>query len=240
MSQEIEKLSIIKVSEKGRSSQDDIVVRELPLTVILNKRELTTIPCSPSNLNYLAVGFLLASGLIAGKEAIKEIAVDERKGVVRVEAEETSRSTDGPSSRQRVESDIEISAAEVLALIDEFIQRSEVFKATGGVHSAALCDRESILVFSEDISRHNAIDKVFGQCILQAIPTVGRLIITSGRLSSEIVLKVAKRNVPLLISKAAPTDLGVRLASELGITLIGFARGKRMNVYANEWRVKGG
>lgn len=240
MNQETEKLSILRLTEEGRGRHKDVVVKEFPLTIVFNAQELTTLTCSPTNLDYLAVGFLLAEGLIAGKEAIKEIAVDERKGVVRVEAEEASRSTDEPSARQRAESDIEISAVEVLVLIDEFIRRSEVFKATGGVHSAALCDRESILVFSEDISRHNAIDKVFGQCILQAIPTVGRLIITSGRLSSEIVLKVAKRNVPLLISKAAPTDLGVRLASELGITLIGFARGKRMNVYANEWRVKGG
>lgn len=240
MNQETENLSILRVTEQGRGRHEDVVVKELPLTIVFNEQELTTLTCSPTNLNYLAVGFLLAEGLIAGKEAIKEIAVDERKGVVRIEAEEASRSADEPSSKQRVESDIEISANEALALIDEFIQRSEVFKATGGVHSAALCDKKKILVFSEDISRHNAIDKVFGHCILQAIPTVERLIITSGRLSSEIVLKVAKRNVPLLISKAAPTDLGVRLASELGITLIGFARGKRMNVYANEWRVKGG
>ena len=75
--------------------------------------------------------------------------------------------------------------------------------------------------------------------MLNNIPTAGRLVITSGRVSSEILLKVAKRNVPLLISKAAPTNLGVRLAQDLGVTLIGFARGKKMNLYANEWRLKG-
>ena len=100
-----------------------------------------------------------------------------------------------------------------------------------------MCDTESILVFSEDIGRHNAIDKVFGQCLLEDIPTDGRIIITSGRISSEILLKVAKRNIPIIISKSAPTDLGVRLASDLGVTLVGFVRGKRMNVYTNGWRV---
>jgi len=75
---------------------------------------------------------------------------------------------------------------------------------------------------------------------LKEIPTAGRLIITSGQVSSEILLKVAKRNVPLLISKSAPTDLGVRLANDLGVTLIGFARGKKMNLYANEWRLRDG
>lgn len=239
MSREIEKITIIRVSEKGKSSRNDVVVRELPLTIVFNKRELAIIPGSPSNLDYLAVGFLLGKGLIGGKEAIKEIAVDEGKGVVRVEAEEVKCSADEPPSKQKVESDIEISPAEVFGLLDEFVQHSELFKATGGVHSAALCDRKKILLFSEDISRHSAIDKVFGQCLLEDIPTTGRLLITSGRVSSEVVLKVAKRNIPLLVSKSAPTDLGVKLADDWGLTLIGFARDKRMNVYANDWRVKG-
>ena len=121
--------------------------------------------------------------------------------------------------------------------MDEFIQRSEVFKATGGVHSAALCDTKNILVFNEDIGRHNAIDKIFGECLLKDIPTDERLVITSGRVSSEILLKVARRNIPIIISKAAPTDLGVKLANDLGMTLLGFVRGKRINAYANEGRI---
>jgi len=101
----------------------------------------------------------------------------------------------------------------------------------------ALCEKNEILAFKEDISRNNAIDKLFGECILNDISTAQRMLVTSCRISSEILLKVAKRNIPILISKSAPTDLAVRLASEVGITLIGFVRGKRMNVYANEWRV---
>jgi len=112
-----------------------------------------------------------------------------------------------------------------------------VFKATGGVHSAALCHTKGIFVFSEDIGRHNAIDKIFGECVLRDIPTDDHMIITSGRISSEILLKVARRNIPILISKSAPTNLGVRLADELGISLIGFVRGKKMNIYTNRWRL---
>ncbi len=235
MREETEKLSVIRVTEQGRSRLEDVVVRESSLTIILNDQELVTLLCSPSNLKYLAVGFLLSEGLIKDRSDIKKLSIDDQKGVVRMEAEGNNRA----QGEARVESDIEISSGEVLALMDKFIQRSEVFKATGGVHSAALCDNKDILVFSEDIGRHNAIDKVFGQCLLEDIPTDGRLIITSGRVSSEILLKVARRNVPLLISKAAPTDLGVRLAGDLGVTLIGFARGKKMNLYANEWRLKG-
>lgn len=238
MTQEIEKLSIIRITETGQSSQDDLVVRELPLTIVLNKRKLVTIPCSPSKLDCLAVGFLLSTGLIAGKEAIKKIAVDDDKGVVQVEAEESEHPPSKALSKQKVVSSIEVSTAEVFALIDEFVQRSELFKTTGGVHSAALCNKKKILVFSEDISRHSAIDKIFGQCLVEDIPTAGRLLITSGRVSSEVVLKVAKRKVPLLISRAAPTDLGVKLANNLGMTLVGFARDRRMNIYANDWRIK--
>jgi len=204
----------------------------------------------------LAVGFLFSEGLITGKGDIKKIIVDQQTGVVQVETGKDSGFVSQPLDKRlvtsgggrgasfyhahdqaKVESDIEISASQVFALVDEFVQRSEVFKVTGGVHSAALCDTESILVFSEDIGRHNAIDKVFGECMLKDIPTAGRLIITSGRVSSEILLKVARRNIPLLISKSAPTNLGVRLADDLGVTLVGFARGRKMNIYANEWRI---
>ncbi len=238
----VERLPISRVTEKGRDNIVDVVVAEFPLIITLNNHEVVTLLCSPANLDYLAIGFLFSEGLIESKDDIKEIRVDDKGGMVEVETKKGSL----PSSRRlvtsgaKVESDIEISVGEVFALLDEFVQRSAVFKATGGVHSAALCDTKSILVFSEDIGRHNAIDKVFGECLLKDIPTAGRLVITSGRVSSEILLKVAKRNVPVLISKSAPTNMGVKLAGDLGMTLIGFARGRKANIYANEWRLRGG
>ena len=237
MPNNVDQFPIWRITENGKSNTVDLVVKEFPLTITLNNQEVVTLLCSPQNLDYLAIGFLASEGLIRSKADIKKIAVDQERGTVQVE---TEKDTPDAQGQAKVESDIEISAGEVFALIDEFVQRSEVYKATGGVHSAALGDTKSILVFSEDIGRHNAIDKVFGECLLKDIPTAGRLVITSGRVSSEILLKVAKRNVPLLISKAAPTDLGVRLANDLGVTLIGFARGKKMNLYANEWRLRGG
>jgi FdhD protein len=137
----------------------------------------------------------------------------------------------------KVDSRVEISNLEVLALVNEFQHRSLIYRATGGVHSAALCDTRNIIVFSEDIGRHNAVDKIFGQCILDDIATDDHIIITSGRVSSEILLKVAKRNIPLIVSQSAPTNLGVKLADDLGVTLVGFVRGKRMNVYTHAWRI---
>jgi len=258
MTNNTERFPVLRVTEKGRDNIVDVVVTEFPLTITLNNYEVVTLLCSPTDLEYLAIGFLFSEGLIESKDDIREIKVDDEGGMVQVETKKDRGLVNLPSSRRlvtsgggrgapfyhqaqaKVESDIEISVGEAFTLVDDFVQRSAVFKATGGVHSAALCDTKSILVFSEDIGRHNAIDKVFGECLLKDIPTAGRLLITSGRVSSEILLKVAKRDVPVLISKSAPTSMGVRLASDLGITLIGFARGKRMNLYANEWRLKGG
>jgi len=254
---EIERVPILRISEQGRSQSEDTVVREFPLTITLNNQELVTLLCSPKDLDYLAVGFLASEGLLKGKDEIKKITVNDQIGAVRVEIKKdfagelslkrliTSGCGRGTSlysvaetqELPKVKSQIGISALNVFTMVKEFQQRSQIFRTTGGVHSAALCDTKGILVFSEDIGRHNAIDKIFGECILRGIPTDDRLIITSGRISSEILLKIAKRNIPILISKAAPTNLGISLANDLGVTLIGFVRGKRMNVYANEWRV---
>jgi len=255
----VEKLTIQRVTKEGKKDSEDMVTMELPLTIILNNKELVTLLCSPADLKYLAIGFLSSEGLLKSKDAIKKITVDDRRGVVRVQTERdnehasellfkrliTSGCGRGASfysaadvqGQVKIASQIGISALEILTLVKEFQHRSQVYRTTGGVHSAALCDTNNILIFSEDIGRHNAIDKIFGECILKDIPTEDRIIITSGRISSEILLKVSKRNIPILVSKSAPTNLGVRLANDLGVTLIGFVRGERMNVYANGWRI---
>ncbi|MBI4284189.1 MAG: formate dehydrogenase accessory sulfurtransferase FdhD [Chloroflexi bacterium] len=256
---EIARIPVWRLTEEGRSNIEDVVARESPLTIILNNQELVTLLCSPKDLRYLAIGFLCSEGLLDSKDEIKKIMVDDQRGVVRVETAEnnilakelvfkrfiTSGCGRGASfysaadaqDQAKVESRTQISTAQVLSLVNAFQHHSEIYRATGGVHSAALCDTASILVFNEDIGRHNAIDKIFGECLLKDIATDNRLVITSGRISSEILLKVAKRNIPILISKSAPTDLGVKLAGDLGITLLGFARGKRVNAYTNDWRI---
>ena len=259
MENETARVPVLRLIEEDRSNIEDVVVREFALTILLNNLELVTLLCSPSNLNYLAIGFLFSEGLLRSEDKVGKIIVDDQRGIVRVEvagAREPDRdvlfkrlitsgcgrgasfySAADVQNQVMVASKFEISAHEVSALASEFQQRSLVHRATGGVHSAALCDRKSILVFSEDIGRHNAIDKIFGECILKDISTDERIMITSGRVSSEILLKVARRNIPILASKSAPTDMGVKLANDLGISLIGFVRGKRMNVYTNDWRV---
>jgi len=255
-------LPVQRVTGEGKQEIEDLVTKELPLTIVLNNRELVTLLCSPTDLKYLAIGFLSSAGLLKSRHEVKRITVDESRGIANVETESDNEQVNQPLPKKlitsgcgrgtsfdssvdaqgqaKVESRLKISATEVFALVKQFQRRSQIYRATGGVHSAALCDAGSILVFSEDIGRHNAIDKVFGKCILDDLPTDDCLIITSGRISSEIVLKVARRYIPILVSKSAPTDLGVGLARDLEITLVGFVRGKRMNIYTSGWRVING
>jgi FdhD protein len=253
--------NILRITEEATREIEDVVAREFPLTIILDNQELVTMLCTPKDLKYLAIGFLSSEGLIRQKGDIRKIILDDRRGVVRVETEGEKeeatelifkrlitsgcgsgaafyRATD-TISQVKVESQTRVSAGEVFTLAKEFQQSSPIYRATHGVHSAAMCDTKDILIFTEDIGRHNAIDKIFGRCILEDISTDDRMIISSGRISSEVVLKTARRNIPIVISKSSPTDLAVDLAARLGVTLIGFVRGKKMNVYTEGWRVTG-
>ncbi len=256
----LEMIPIKRFRRQGEQDMEDIVIREVPLTIILDNQELVTLLCTPSDFKYLAVGFIFSEGLLSSADEIKKVTVDERRGVVRVESKEGKELPEGILFKRLISSgcgrgasfytaaDIQtlaevssttvISVRQVFSLLREFQHRSQIFKDTGGVHSAALCDAEQILVFSEDVGRHNAIDKIFGECIMTGIPADGRIILTSGRISSEIALKAVKMKVPILISRSAPTTMGVQIANDLGLTLIGFARGERMNVYSHSQRIK--
>lgn len=242
----IEKLSVMRVTEKGKRKIDETVVTEAQLTIVVNTQKLVTLPCSPNDLQFLAIGFLFSKDILKSKEEITKIDLDDRKSIVWVETTKDNHlkplslgtlSNAANKVHLTVNSDISVKSHDIISLVEEFQHRSEVFISTGGVHSVALCERKNILVFKEDISRNNALDKLFGECIMKDIPMKERMVLTSCRISSEILQKVAKRNIPVLISKSAPTNLAVRLAADAGITLIGFVRARRMNVYANEWRV---
>ena len=260
MEDRTEYLQVVRVTEKDREKKKDVVIREAPLTIFLNSQELVTLLCTPGNLKNLAVGFLYSEGILQSKKEIKKIVLDEEKGIIWVE---TKRSQDfvkklmfkrlitsacgkgvtfynvlDATSCEKIESEAKISSQEIFNLINKMQRQSQLYRATGGVHSAALCDNRKILIFSEDIGRHNAIDEIFGKCLLEGIQTDNRMIITSGRVSSEILLKIAKRNIPIIISISAPTNLAVKLATRLGVTMVGFARGKRMNIYTNDWRIE--
>lgn len=252
-------LEIVRVKDFHKNREMDRVVLERPLTIFLNGSEFITLLCSPAKLDYLAVGFLRSEGLIDGAVDLEKINVDHEKGIVYIRTKSPNDLADklygkrmitsgcGKGSlffnvldslqSKRVESSLQVKAEELLKLIKTLQDKALLFKSTGGVHSAALAERDKILLYTEDIGRHNAVDKIVGECILKDINLEDKILLTSGRLSSEIIIKGAKLCLPLLVSRSAPTSLAVELAWETGITLAGFARGRRLNIYSHYYRI---
>lgn len=238
---------------------EDTIVKEYALTIMLDGEEFITILCTPSSLEYLTIGFLLSESIIKSKANITKLRLDEKKGIVEVFTEgagliarklhgrRTMTTGCGKGSTfynavdslscKKLEVDLQLDAEQILELMKDFNKRSELFLSTGGVHSVALAGGGGILLFHEDVGRHNAMDKVIGEAAHKDIQLSDKLVLTSGRVSSEILIKAAKAGIPMIVSRSAPTDLAVRLSEQLGITVIGFARGRRMNIYSNPGRI---
>jgi FdhD protein len=254
-----EKLPVVRITDGIRSDVEDLVVKEAPLTIVLDNQELVTMLCSPIDLKHLAIGFLFSEGFLKSKDEVKKVVVDERKGIAWVETKEGKGVDAGVLSKRlitsgcgrgasfysladaqvgmKIESRFEMLARDVMALVAEFQHGSELHRVTHGVHSAALCDAQKILMFADDIGRHNAIDKVIGRCILTDVPAEKHGLIFSGRISSEMLLKAARRGIPVVISVASPTNVAVRMATDMGMTVVGMVRGKKMNIYSGAWRI---
>lgn len=231
-------VKIVKFQNNKKEELKDIIVREHTLTVFLNNKKLVTLLCSPVELNELVVGFLYSQGIINSQEDIEKLFFENEERIVKVKIKEKDSCENlNPLNIGEVNSQVKITAEKIFELYKNFQNKSEIFKLTGGVHSAAISDNYNIILFSEDIGRQNAIDKILGKAVLKKISISDKMVFTSGRISSEIILKMAKVKIPVLVSCAAPTDVAVELAKKFKITLIGFLRGKRMNIYSEEKRI---
>jgi FdhD protein len=244
---------ILKISGSAVEGVVDQVASELPIRLILNNEQLVTLLCTPVELEELAVGFLLSEGLLHTRSAIKALEVSEQDAAIRIELSDLPKDWErmfekrtissgcgkgitfttyrsGTERRMTVQERM-ITLGDVRRLLNEFRTISKLYLETGGVHSAALSDGKTILFFSEDIGRHNAVDKLIGKAFLQSVPVENKVLLTSGRVTSEIMTKAATNRFPVLISRAAPSCMSISMAEDLGVTLIGFARGDRMNIY---------
>ncbi len=245
----------------GQQSEiEDSLAMETPLTIFLNDQEIVTLLSTPAYLEELAVGFLFSEGLVKEGASDVKVSVDQEKGLAWVKSSRSSAIAEQAflkryittgcgkgttfynvldAKSNRVETELTFSAQKISNLMVSVQQASQLFKETGGVHLTALCTQEEVVIAREDIGRHNALDKIVGRCFMEGISLKDKIIFSTGRLSSEILLKVARLGVPVLVSRSAPTELAVRLSKELGVTLIGFARAGRMNIYSNESRIEG-
>lgn len=239
--------------------QEDEIVTEVPLTIRINGEELATVVCSPDALEDLTVGFLASEGLIRSMADIEQLNVNEDRGFADVElkvkksishdyyAKRFISSCCGKSRQfyfhndmrtaKTINSQTLITPAQCIDLMKELFRSSTEFQKTGGVHNAALCHTEGILISRADIGRHNALDKIYGHCLREKLQMSDKIIAFSGRMSSEIVLKAAKMGVGILLSKSAPSDLALKLANDLQITAVGFIRSEQMNIYTHPQRV---
>lgn len=253
------KKKVFVVRDNKVQNVSDKVVLESPVTVYYNGGELVTLLCTPHKLDFLALGFLRSEGFVESKGDVKDLSVDDEKGLVFVETHEkkdlaeklygrrtvttgcgkgTTFFSAWDSLRSRpVTGHFSVTSSQVLSLMRQLQEKALIFKETGGVHSAALCDREEVLFFSEDVGRHNALDKIVGESIWNEADLKDKILVSSGRLSSEMMLKAAKLEVPVVVSRSAPTALGVEIAEKMSITVIGFARGRRLNIYTVPERV---
>jgi FdhD protein len=253
----------IVVHEAGDERQQvlDPVAVEAAVTLFVNELEVATLLCTPTDVEALGVGFLLGEGVLQRRDQLIDAAYDRGRGILRLKvAEDVDLSpfsgerkgtvTSGCGKGQTyafvrdvgrmppVASRRTLAARTVAERVKGFMRMSDTYRDTGGVHSAMFWDGAQVEVFCEDLGRHNAVDKVFGRCLLEGIEAAGGVLFVSGRISSEIALKCARRQVPIVISRNAPTSFSLTLADVLDVTLVGFVRGDRMNVYTHPERIE--
>lgn len=239
----------------------DEIVNEFPVTIFLDEEEFATVVCTPEYIEDLVIGFLASEGVIRSFADIKTMTIQEEEGFVHVETHARHKLNqrlyskryitsccgksrqhfyfynDARTAKVMAEKNISLTPEDCLRLVSDMQKNSTLFRSTGGVHNAALCDKNGIVIDRMDIGRHNALDKIYGYCLHHHISLHDKVIAFSGRISSEVLLKVAKIGCEIVLSKSAPTRLALELAEELGITAVGFIRGSSLNVYTHPERI---
>jgi len=255
----------VNVADGKFERRKDVVAGEVPLHIFLGQTHYVTILCSPSMLKELTVGHLFSEGILHSLNEIRELLLEESgKCIVRfsggIDVEKRINlsypfarlivsacgSADyWPLSKLvdrirgiKIESDVVVEAKTIVESVRCLGSVAEVFRKTGGVHVASLNYVDGRLVkFAEDVGRHNAVDKVIGAGVLGGVDFSSCFLALSGRLSGDIVLKAARMGIPVAVSRATALGSGVEVAERLGVCLVGFVRGDRMNVYACSNRV---
>ncbi|RNB85547.1 formate dehydrogenase accessory sulfurtransferase FdhD [Brevibacillus panacihumi] len=252
---------VLKISTDQHAWEEDEIVTEYPLTIFLNDEEFATIVCTPADLEEMVIGFLAAEGAIKQYDEIKQLTIDEAQGFAYVDLHQKTQLSQSFFSKRRitsccgksrqsfyffsdartakpVEGATTITPAQGIRLMQELQSTSEIHRQTGGVHNAALCTPDGPVLQYSDIGRHNALDKIYGECLRKGISTQDKILVFSGRISSEVLLKAAKIGAGIILSKSAPTELALQLAEELNITAVGFVRNGKMNVYTHAQRIQ--
>jgi FdhD protein len=249
--------TVMGIDQDGREAEQRVVT-ERPLTIFLNGQEIVTAMTIGDHPEWLAVGYLLNQGMLTSQEAITGIDHDEELDVVVVRTatatnfEEklkkkirTSGCAQGTIFGDLVDSIADIELAKdarirtswLYALTRKINTRPSLYLAAGAIHGSVLCQEDRPLIYIEDVGRHNAVDKIAGYMMLHGIAADDKIFYTTGRLTSEMILKCVTMRVPILVSRSGFTAWGVELARQTGLTLIGRARGQRFLALSGAERI---
>ena len=232
---------------------DRPVVEERPLALYVNGAELATLLCTPTKVECLVVGFLCFEGVVSGLDAIQSLEAHPEAGVVDVRVRGdfqpprrrifTSGCTGGITFSlngrgEPLAGEYHLDPGRVVPLIKELFARAIGYQQSRGIHAAALADpADGILLVAEDVGRHNALDKILGEALLTGVHTQGRILLSTGRISTEMLRKGAFMRTPFIVSRTSPTAAAVELARRFGITVIGYVRGDGFNIYSHPERL---
>lgn len=248
MPEMVRKVNVIRVGKEVQNIEESISNDE-EIKIIVNKTVIGTFSMSPTYLKEFVVGYLLGEGLLSSKDDIKKLEIKDK--TIEVETDladfdlrrELVMSSDcfgGMRSKidltKKVESNYNVTKEDILEASKVLRERSDVWSATGGTHVALLVSEDNYIAI-EDVSRHVAIDKVIGAGKLQDIDFSKSFLFSSGRMPGDMIIKVARVGIPIIASKSAPTSSGYIVGEEANITMIGFVRGNRFNIYTHSERI---
>ena len=257
MSAGIQPSKYIQVTPDRWETAQSASIIESPVSLTVNGEIWLTFMCTPVDLEALAAGFLFNEGLIESHADIADIRVCPEEENIDVWLNRsiqkpdlwrrTSGCTGGVTSQANAPTATSpnfsltngwgLSSDQINHLVGQLYQEQLLYQQSGGVHTSALCDGEKLVLMAEDVGRHNTLDKLAGKMLLQELSLPHRIILTTGRLSSEMLQKTSRMEASMLISRTAPTSLSIQLAEQWGITLIGYARRDRFNIYTHPHRV---
>jgi FdhD protein len=231
------------------------VIVEQPVSLTVNGDVWLVFMCTPVAMEALALGFLFNEGVVKTMEDVASVRVCQNGENIdvwlhqSVEKPENWRRTSGctggltsqdptTSTQTALKNEFHLPAESVRRLVTDLFDSQELYRQVGGVHTSALSTGYEVVVSAEDIGRHNTIDKLAGLCLMEKIPMNQRVLLSTGRISSEMLQKAARMRVPVVISRTSPSSLSVELADRWGITLIGYARKDRFSVYTHPERIQ--
>jgi FdhD protein len=249
-----QKIHLVEFSGNQAQGGEVHVIVEMPVSLTVNGQTWLTFMCTPVDLEALAVGFLFNEGLIEKRQEVIDVRLCPSGENIDVwlahpaekpsEWRRTSGCTGGITSvfdekavSLRLNDAYSYTPETIYSLLSQLIEAQELYRLSGGVHTSILSDGKHTLITAEDIGRHNTLDKIAGNCLLNDIYPERRAIITTGRISSEMLQKAARLDATLLISRTSPSALSIQLAQAAGITLVGYARRNHFNVYTHPERI---